>query len=181
MGRFIDSLAVQTLVGLWLLFLTITYRTANFPWCRGFPNAGSGRPKSEFARHLFERLLMNLEQQLGSCVDYVVADQFRDLHGRLHQHAILSAPGLAEYPRKEIWEWLKQHAGWSRVLPFEHGAAFYISRYIGRDMDRCEWNLRIGERQRCDLDVSAISGVVIAKSAEMPKAFFHNSFSRRKR
>ena len=181
MGRFIDSQGRKTPSGRWDVFATITYQTPDYPWCRGFPKGGSGRPKAEFAHHLFDRLIAHLEGELDSRIDYVVADQFGERFGRLHQHAILAAQGLAEYPRKRIWEWLKEHAGWSRVLPFEHGAAFYISRYIGRDMNRCEWNLSIGDRQLCEIDVSAIGGVVVAESANMPKAFFHNSYSARKR
>jgi hypothetical protein len=63
--------------------------------------------------------------------------------GRLRQHAILAAQGLAEYPRTKIWEWLEERAGWNRILPFEQGAAFYLSRYIGRDFSRCECDLGI--------------------------------------
>src|SRR5215472_896572 len=181
MGRYIDSLSSQTEPRRWDVFATITYRTSIYPWCRGFPTGGSGRPKAEFAHHLFDRLIVYLEAELRSRVDYVVADQFGERFGRLHQHAVLAAQGLSHYPRKHFWEWLKEHAGFSRVLPFEQGAAFYIARYIGRDMNRCEWNLRIGDRQLCDLDVSAIGGVVVAQSCNLPKAFFHNSYSARKR
>jgi hypothetical protein len=181
MGRYIDSLGSQTDSAQWQVFGTITYRTPNYPWCRGFPTGGSGRPKAEFAHHLFDRLIAYLESEVGSRVDYVVADQFGERFGRLHQHAILSAQGLAEYPRTKIWRWLEERAGWNRILPFEQGAAFYISRYIGRDFSRCEWNLRIGERQLSELDPAAIGGVVLAQSAPMTKAFFHNSYSARKR
>lgn len=181
MGRYIDSLGRQTASGGWDVFATITFRTDSYPWQRGFPTGGSGRPKPEFAHHLFDRFTAHLENELGSGVDFVVADQLGDRNGRLHQHAILSASGLAEYPRREIWEWLKQRAGWSRILPFEHGAAFYISRYIGRDVNRCEWNLRIGDRELLDVDAAAIGGIDLVVSAELPKAFYHNSFSARKR
>jgi hypothetical protein len=181
LGRYIDSLSSQTSSGEWQVFATITYRTPNYPWRKGFPTGGSGRPKAEFAHHLFDRLITHLEDQVASRVDYVVADQLGDRLGRLHQHAILAAEGLGEHSRTEIWEWLKERAGWSRVLPFEHGAAFYISRYIGRDVNRCDWNLRIGDRQFCDLDPTAVGGVVVAQSADMPKTFFHNSYSGRKR
>lgn len=126
MGRFIDSLGLQTGPGEWQDFATITYETPNYPWCRGFPTGGSGRPKAEFAHHLFDRLIAHLEAEVGFRVDYVVADQLGNRFGRLHQHAILAAQGLAEYPRTAIWEWLKERAGWSRILPFEQGAAFYI-------------------------------------------------------
>ena len=181
MGRFIDSLGSQTDSGEWQVFATITYKTPSYPWCRGFPTGGFGRPKADFAHHLFARLIAHLEAEVGFRVDYVAADQLGGRFGRLHQHAILSAQGLAEYSRTDIWEWLKERAGWSRVLPFEQGAAFYISRYIGRDFNRCEWDLRIGERHLCDVDVPAVGGVVVAQSADMPKAFFHNSYSSRKR
>jgi hypothetical protein len=124
---------------------------------------------------------LRLEDEVGSRLDYVVADQLGDRFGRLHQHAILAAQGLDKYPRTAIWEWLKERAGWSRILPFEQGAAFYISRYIGRDFHRCDWNLRIGDRQLCNLDPQAIGGVVVVQSAEMAKAFFHNTYSARKR
>jgi len=103
MGQFVDSLSSQTASGDWQVFATITYKTPSYPWCRGFPNGGSGRPKAEFAHHLFDRLTAHLESELASRLDFVVADQFGDRFGRLHQHAILAANGLAEYPRKEIW------------------------------------------------------------------------------
>jgi hypothetical protein len=181
LGPWIDSLGPQLDSGQWQVYATITYGTPNYPWQRGFPTGGSGRPKAEFAHHLFDRFIEHLEGELGSRLDYVVADQLGERFGRLHQHAILAAEGLAEYQRTQMWEWLRERAGWSRVLPFEQGAAFYISRYIGRDVNRCEWNLRIGDRELCDLDLSAIGGVVVAQSADLPKAFFHNSFSARKR
>jgi hypothetical protein len=181
MGRYVDSLGSQTASGEWNVFATITYRTPNYPWHRGFPTVGSGRPKADFAHHLFDRLTAHLEAEVGSRVDYVVADQLGDRFGRLHQHAILAAQGLADYPRGDIWGWLKERAGWSRVLPVEQGAAFYISRYIGRDVNRCEWNLSVGDRQLCHPDPSAFGGVVVAQSADMPKVFFHNSYSARKR
>lgn len=181
MGRYIDSLGVQTDPGKWQVFATITFRTSSYPWQRGFPTGGSGRPKPDFAHHLFERLISHLERELGSSVDFVVADQLGDRNGRLHQHAILAASGLAEYPRTAIWEWLQKNAGWSRILPFEQGAAYYISRYIGHDVNRCEWNLKIGDRQLCQLYLASIGGIDVVTSAELPKPFFHNSFSGRKR
>jgi hypothetical protein len=181
MGRYIDSLGSQTSSGQWQVFGTITYRTPSYPWRRGFPTGGSGRPKAEFAHHLFDRLIAYLEAELGSGVDYVVADQLGERLGRLHQHAILAGQGLAEFPRTQIWEWLQERAGWSRILPFEQGAAYYISRYIGRDVYRCEWDLHIGDRKLVDLDPSSVGGIVVVQSATMPKTFFHNSYSGRKR
>ena len=104
MGRYIDSLGRETGPRKWQVFATITFRTPTYPWQRGFPTGGCGRPKPEFAHHLFDRLILHLESELGSRLDYVVADQLGERGGRLHQHAILAAPGLAEYSRTSIWE-----------------------------------------------------------------------------
>jgi hypothetical protein len=181
MGQYIDSLGSQTGPGEWQVFVTITFRTPTYPWQRGFPTGGSGRPKAVFAHHLFDRLIAHLEGELGSRVDYVVADQLGDRGGRLHQHAILAAPGLAEYSRTSIWEWLKERAGWSRVLPFEQGAAYYISRYIGRDINRCDWDLRVGDPGHSGQIVLPVGGTDLVLSSALPKSFFHNNFTGRKR
>ncbi len=65
MGRFIDSLSSQTGSPEWQVFATITYRTPNYPWCRGFPTNGSGRPKADFAHHFFDRFVTHLETEIG--------------------------------------------------------------------------------------------------------------------
>jgi len=158
-GRWVDSLGLLTSPGLWQLFLTITFSTPNYPWQRGFPKSGTGRPDPIFAHHLFDRLILHLEEAISSRVDYVVADQFGELNGRFHQHAIIAGEGLDRYSRTEIWRWLKERAGWSTVLPFEHGAAYYISRYIGRDARRCEWSLRVGARQLVDIQPALGGGL----------------------
>ena len=181
MGKYIDSLGARTGSGGWDVFATITFKTPSYPWQRGFPTGGSGRPKPEFAHHLFDRLVACLESEIESPVDYVVADQLGERGGRLHQHAILAGKGLGEYPRKDMWEWLQERAGWSRILPFEQGAAYYISRYIGRDVNRCEWDLRIGKQKPRCLDPAAIGKAVVVQSNDLPKSFFHNSYSARKR
>ncbi len=179
MGRWIDSLSAETGPGRWQVFATVTYATKLPPWRKGFPLV-AGKPKPDFAHHLFDRLILHLESELGSRVDYVVADEFGSINGRFHQHAILAAPGLDKYPRKEIWKWLKERAGWSRILPFKQGAAFYISRYIGRDTNRCEWAVRIGE-ERLSIEKPAIGKVILMLSAAVPREFFKNSRTDRKR
>jgi hypothetical protein len=179
MGRWVDGLGATTAPGRWQVFGTITYATREFPWCRGFPIL-AGRPKADFAHHLFERLVVHLESEIGSQVDYVVADQLGSINGRFHQHAILAGIGLDTYPRTEIWKWLKERAGWSRILPFEQGAAYYISRYIGRDANRCEWFPRIGEEQPA-MRRPEIGRVNVVRSAEVPRIYFKQSYKERKR
>ena len=180
LGRWIDALASQTLPGQWQVFVTITYATKSYPWCRGFPIL-AGRPKADFAHHLFDRLILHIERELLSRVDYVVADQLGSINGRFHQHAILACPGLDAYPRTGIWSWLKARAGWSRVLPFEQGAAYYISRYIGRDANRCEWFPRIGDDPTEKQTFENVGRVNIVQSADLPREFFKQSYKDRKR
>jgi hypothetical protein len=180
LGRWIDALGSETGPGRWQVFATITYSTKSYPWCRGFPVL-PGRPKADFAHHLFDRFVSHLESELCSRVDYVVADQLGSINGRFHQHAILAAPGLDTYPRTEIWRWLKERAGWSRILPFERGAAFYISRYIGRDANRCDWYPRVGEEQPSMQKQAEIGRVNIVHSADLPREFFKQGYKERKR
>ncbi len=180
LGRWIDALGSRTLPAKWQVFATITYSTKSYPWCRGFPIL-AGRPKADFAHHLFDRLVLHLERELPSRVDYVVADQLGSINGRFHQHAILAALGLDTYSRKEIWSWLKPRAGWSRILPFEHGAAYYISRYIGRDANRCDWYPRVGEQELRPQSTAQVGRLNIVKSADLPREFFKQSYKERKR
>lgn len=93
MGRWIDALGADAASGRWQVFATITYATKEFPWCRGFPLM-AGRPKADFAHHLFDRFVAHLESELQSRVDYIVADQLGSINGRFHQHAILAGLGL---------------------------------------------------------------------------------------
>ena len=180
LGRWIDTLGSETAPGQWQVFATITYSTKSYPWRRGFP-VMAGRPKADFAHHLFDRLISHLESELASRVDYVVADQLGSLNGRFHQHAILAAVGLDAYPRTEIWKWLKPRAGWSRILPFEQGAAYYISRYIGRDANRCDWYPRVGAEQPRACAELGIGRVNIVNSAIVPRECFKQSYKERKR
>jgi hypothetical protein len=179
LGRWIDSLGSETAPGRWQVFATITYSTKSYPWCRGFP-VMAGRPKADFAHHLFDRFVSHLEHELCSRVDYVVADQLGSINGRFHQHAILAASGLDTYPRTEIWKWLKASAGWSRILPFEQGAAHYISRYIGRDANRCDWYPRVGEEE-LHAYTAEIGRTSVVKSADLPRECFKQSYNERKR
>jgi hypothetical protein len=148
------------------------------PW---LPTSGSGRPTADFANHTFAFFTSQVETRLGARLDYVVADQYGRVNGRFHQHALLAGVGLERYPRREMAEWLRSHAGYSRIVPFEHGAAYYISRYIGRDIQHANWDLRIGEQKPAGNETSKHAGVVVVASVELPKALFHQTMFRRKR
>lgn len=182
LGRWIEILGLRTSAATWALFVTMTYRTIAYPWQRGFPNSGDGKPSPEFAHHVFADLVTYLEQVLGEGVDYVVADQLGSLNGRFHQHALLAGRGLAQYPRSRIAGWLNRRAGFARVLPFEKPAAYYLSRYIGRGLEQTEWDLRIGdEKVPAKKDGSIPGHHVIATSSELPKGVFHQGLPGRRR
>jgi hypothetical protein len=131
---------------------------------------------------VFADLITHLEQVLGERIDYVVADQLGSLNGRFHQHALLSGKGLDQYPRPKIAGWLNRRAGFARVLPYERPAAYYLSRYIGRDLERTEWDFRIGDEKVIGDKSGSIPGhSVIATSAELPSALFHQTMPGRRR
>lgn len=143
MGGFIDRLGRRTAAGRWLWFLTLTYRTQHFPWAKGFPIEQPG-PCADFAHHFFARMILWIERQVHSRVEYFVADQFGETGRRLHSHCGLSWPGLFEYRWKDLQEMLWQEAGFNRILPWEMDAGYYIGRYIGRDAERCHWDFSVG-------------------------------------
>jgi hypothetical protein len=174
-GKWIDGIAGETLTGRWQTFGTVTFRTPNYPWQKGFPMGGSYKPSPHFVHRTYEQLIRFLESELKSPVDYVVADQLGAVNGRLHQHFILAAPGLDELPRNKVWNHLFERAGFNRILPFEQGAAYYIGRYIGRAVTDCEWDLRLASHPQLP-PVPCITGKVdLVPSAEMPKEAYKNT------
>jgi hypothetical protein len=180
LGIWLDELGGKTGPGVWQIFLTVTFSSLAYPWARGFPCSGSGIPSAEFGRHCFQDFVSRLEAQLGAQMDYVVGDQFGQLHGRLHQHALLSAKGLDKYPRSELESWLRRRAGWSRALPFQHGAAYYLARYVGRNLEDANWQVQVGGEVITRMPDRG-GRIVIAESADLPSALFHQNFPRRKK
>jgi hypothetical protein len=162
MGGFVDQLGKRTAAGRWLWFLTLTFRTPRFPWARGFP-LEQPEPCADFVHHFFARMILWIEGQVHSRVEYFVADQFGESGGRLHLHCGLSWPGLFEYRWKDLQEKLWKDAGFNRILPWEMDAGYYIGRYIGRDAERCHWDFRVGlESVRAPVSVGRR---VVAESA----------------
>lgn len=143
MGAFIDTIGQRTLAGRWLWFLSLTFRTPHFPWARGF-QVEQPQPHADFVHHFFAQMIRWIEGQIHARVEYFVADQFGEIGGRLHLHCGLSWPGLFEYRWKDLQKKLCQEAGLNKILPWEEDAGFYIGRYIGRDVERCDWDFRVG-------------------------------------
>jgi hypothetical protein len=114
-------------------------------------------------------------------VDYVVGDEYGWLNGRFHQHALLAARGLGEYPRHEIESWFLKRAGFARALPSERGSAFYIARFVGRDIDRAHWDVQIGDQEAAPNKRSNTGRCVVVQSANLSQALFHQTMPRRKR
>jgi hypothetical protein len=195
MGEFIDRLGERTRAGRFVLFLTLTYRTKNFPWARRFPIA-QPQPHVEFVRNFVGHMIRSLEKELSEQVDYFQAEQFGSVGGRIHQHFGLSAPGLIEPARelagklaageKKLPESLKPYqaflwdrAGFNRILPWEEDAGYYIGRYIGRDAGRCEWDFNVASASRPDArDVPRVGRIVVARSPDLPSKEFHHQLRR---
>jgi hypothetical protein len=161
MGHWIDSVGAATERGHWQLFITIAYSTISSPGLRPL-RMDSSEPKANFACEVFDRFIWYLEHELIARVDFAVADQFGTIGGPFHQHAILSGAGLERYSRKKVGQWLQENAGWSRILPFNKSASFYISRYIGSNANCCEWEVRIGPPEP-SIPEPPVGGVTVYK------------------
>ena len=195
MGAFIDSLGERTRVGRWNLFLTLTYRTRNFPWARGFPIA-QPQPHTDFVRNFIGRMIRHLKTELAERIEYFQAEQFGRLGGRIHQHMGLSAPAL-ENPARELAENLaaKKHelpellkpfqtflwdkAGFNRIYPWETDAGYYIGRYVGRAASDCHWDWEVGEESPPTVTAPPSTGhVVIARSPDLGSEHYRNILRR---
>jgi hypothetical protein len=195
MGAFIDGLGERTRAGHWMLFLTLTYRTRNFPWKRGFPIA-QPQPHSDFVRHFIGYMIRHLEGELSERIEYFQAEQFGSIGGRIHQHIGLSALALENPARelaaslaaqnqklpeslKPIQSFLWNKAGFNRILPWETDAGYYIGRYVGRDAERCNWDWNVGSEQPSEPPKTApIGRVVVTPSADLPSTNYHNILRR---
>jgi hypothetical protein len=197
-GSFIDALGKRTRAGRWALFLTLTYRTENFPWQRGFPIA-QPQPHSDFVRHFIAYMIRCLEGELSDRIEYFQAEQFGSIGGRIHQHMGLSSPALMDPARqlaenlaaqnqklpeqfKSFQAFLWKRAGYNRILPWEMDAGYYIGRYIGRDAHRCDWDWNVGAELLAHAPEAAPVGrVVVARSPDLPSANYRNVLHRRHR
>lgn len=173
-GRWLDDLGSRTSRGNWDWFVTISHRTETYHWLRGFPIKGS-KPSPEYGHHFFQFFVAHLERELSSRVEFVVADQFGSINGRYHQHGLMAADGLEEYPRSEIECWLRRRAGFSRVLPFQHGAAFYIGKFLGVAVLEADWSIHVGPEDTSRNQETQAGKNVIIQSAALPHSVFHQS------
>lgn len=194
-GKFIDRLGALTAAGRFVLFLTLTYRTQSFPWARRFPIAQS-HPHVEFVRNFVGYMIRHLQDELSERVEYCQAEQFGSVGGRIHQHFGLSAPGLVEPARelamilaaggnklperlKPFQAFLWNKAGFNRILPWEEDAGYYIGRYIGRDVNRCEWDTNIASANLLERhDTPPVGRIVVARSPDLPSREFHRQLRR---
>lgn len=175
LGLWLAELGTGTESKHWGWFVTMTYRTISYEWRSGFPAAGSCKPSPEYGVHAFDKFVCQVEAQIGGSVEFVVVDQFGRLNGRFHQHAIIAAPRLDLYPRREIERWLLRNIGFSRVLPYRDGAALYVARFAGND--DANLRFRIG-KEVTRTGGQARKGREVVLSAELPKTLFHSTLGR---
>lgn len=164
MGAFVDSLGSRTAAGRWAIFLTQTYRTKSMVKRLNAPVEKPG-PSPDFVRHFLRRMIRWLEDELRERVEFFIVDQYGERGGRLHQHGGLTSPGLLRAAEelsamrcadpnttrlpaalKPFAAMLVEQAGGNRILPWEQDAGYYIGRYIGRDVARCQWDFRVGSQ-----------------------------------
>lgn len=172
MGAFIDELGSRTAAGRWKWFVTLTYRTPDFPWVNKFPMQ-QPQPSADFVGHFFEWMLRWISREVHARIEYFNVHQFGEIGGRLHQHCGLSWPGLFEYRWKDLQAMLWQRAGFNRILPWEMDAGYYIGRYIGRDAGRSEWDFSVGRTQQ--RNPMPVGRQVVAPSCDLPSQAFRNT------
>jgi hypothetical protein len=180
LGEWFDELGARTVSGHWDSFVTISYKMGDCPWRRGFP-VKRWKPNPEFADNFFKLFIRHFEDTLDERLDYCVANQYGNVNGRLHQHALLAGHGLDEAMRTKMQLWLAAEAGSSRVLPFEPGAAGYLARYIGRSLPETEWGIEVGEQKMERVAKPERWGYEVVVSADMPKTAFHQGLPGRTR
>src|ERR1700693_511620 len=118
----------MTAAGRWQLFGTATFRPQPDVWRAGFPWSKNTNP--HFAHRLFNQLVIFIESQLQTTMNFICADQLGFLGGKFHQHFLLSAAGLDRYPIANISNWMFQRSGFNRVVPARYGAERYVGRFI---------------------------------------------------
>lgn len=144
MGQLVDKMGNRTVAGRWLWFITMTFRTADHRWQRGFPML-EFRPNETFVNHFFDSAMRRIERDIGGPVEYFLAHQFGSQNGRIHLHCGVAWPNtLFEWRWRGFQEWVWEKAGYIRLLPWQKAAAFYLSRYIGRAVGECHWDFRVG-------------------------------------
>lgn len=180
MGTTIDRLGSRSQAGRWLWFVTISFRTAHYPWARGFP-IEEPKPSEDFANHFFAQMLRWIGREVHARVEYFFAHQFGSLNGRLHLHAGLSWPGLFEYRWKPLQEFIWRNAGFCRILPWEQAAGFYLSRYIGRAIPDCHWDFSLPLSIRLRSVPAVVGGHDVAVSPPLPSVEYRRTFHGRRK
>jgi hypothetical protein len=72
-------------------------------------------------------------------------------------------------------------AGFARVSPYRKPASYYLSRFIGHDIERTDWDLRVGEEKIRTANGPVVGHSVIATSAQLPKELFRQTLGKRKK
>jgi hypothetical protein len=181
MGQMMDKMGTRTFAGRWLWFITMTFRTADHRWQRGFPML-EFRPDQAFVSHFFERAMQRIENQVGGPVEYFLAHQFGSQNGRLHLHCGVSWPDtLFEWRWKSFQEWAWENAGFIRILPWQQPAAFYLSRYIGRATSDCHWDFRVGPEPALRPMPVGRQVVAISPDVDGSSACYRQTLARRHR
>jgi hypothetical protein len=99
----------------WSWFVTLTFREET---------------KSFAGIRKFNAIIRALEKATGRSVPYFRADQYGDINGRFHFHALIAN---VEDLRRLTWmDWWNEFNGYALIEPFDPtlGAPWYCSRYM---------------------------------------------------
>ena len=139
----------------------------------------SHTPALGYVQRFFSGWIEGLTEKLLQRVDYFVGFEAGTQSGANHFHALLSADGLRDYSRTELWQELFKSAGRALVLPFDagRGAGWYLAAaYVGKK--QLGWDVSVGNRGLVPLRSARGGGCDVARSSSAPRWSFHSTLGR---
>lgn len=147
-------------------------------------NIRHGPPVPEAALANILRYLGDLQIAAGKPIGWVIGEEFGRIGGRYHCHLLVA--GVRELRRDVWWERGFQQFGRIRIEPFDptRAAAFYTAKYAAKQLGGLHFG---GTLAGVNLDALGAPklrngrGVVVVRSAALPRKFFHLCLPRRHR
>jgi hypothetical protein len=144
----------------------------------------AGPPVPDAALASIQRFLVDLQIAAGIPIGWVIGEEFGRIGGRYHCHLLVT--GVRALRRKLWWDRAFQHFGRTKISPFDptRAAAFYTAKYAAKQLGGLHFG---GTLAGVNLDALGTPklhngrGVVVARSAVLPREFFHLSLPRKHR
>ncbi len=126
----------------------------------------------------------DLQRAAGNPIGWVLGEEFGQIGGRYHCHSLVT--GVSHLRRDHWWEEAHRRFGRTKIAQFEpqKAAAFYTAKYAAKQLGGLHFG---GTLAGIDLEKSTAPiheprrGIIVARSATLPRALFHMTYPRRHR